>query len=179
MRLLLDAEAQVNAAEKNGFTPLCAAAAQGHFQCLELLLASDADVNHAADGGQTPLYLACKNGNTDCIKLLLEAGTDRSIKTRDGWTPVHAAVDTGNVDSLKLLMYYRAAARGNSSNEEEPESGAFARDGGEESSEGTSEPVVSADLINHADREGWTAAHIAASKGFKVCLVPAGLTVQL
>ncbi|XP_069925918.1 cortactin-binding protein 2 isoform X1 [Oryctolagus cuniculus] len=170
VRLLLNAEAQVNAAEKNGFTPLCAAAAQGHFECLELLLASDADVNHAADGGQTPLYLACKNGNTDCIKLLLEAGTDRSIKTRDGWTPVHAAVDTGNVDSLKLLMYYQAPARGNSSNEEEPESGAFARDGGEESSEGTSEPVVSADLINHADREGWTAAHIAASKGFKNCL---------
>lgn len=31
-------------------------------------------------------------------------------------------------------------------------------------------PVVSADLINHADKEGWTAAHIAASKGFKVSL---------
>lgn len=31
-------------------------------------------------------------------------------------------------------------------------------------------PVISADLINHADKEGWTAAHIAASKGFKVSL---------
>lgn len=32
VRLLLNAEAQVDAADKNGFTPLCAAAAQGHFE---------------------------------------------------------------------------------------------------------------------------------------------------
>ncbi|XP_021569960.1 cortactin-binding protein 2 [Carlito syrichta] len=170
VRLLLNAEAQVNAADKNGFTPLCAAAAQGHFECVELLIAYDANINHAADEGQTPLYLACKNGNKECIKLLLEAGTDRSVKTRDGWTPIHAAVDTGNVDSLKLLMYHRAPACTNSLNEEEPESDIYDLDRGEESPESTSTPVLPADLINYANREGWTAAHIAASKGFKNCL---------
>lgn len=30
VRLLLTAEAQVDAADKNGFTPLCSAVAQGH-----------------------------------------------------------------------------------------------------------------------------------------------------
>lgn len=30
VRLLLAAEAQVDAADKNGFTPLCSAVAQGH-----------------------------------------------------------------------------------------------------------------------------------------------------
>ncbi|KAB0375912.1 hypothetical protein FD755_012555 [Muntiacus reevesi] len=169
VRLLLNAEAQVNAADTNGFTPLCAAAAQGHFKCVELLIAYDANINHAADGGQTPLYLACKNGNKECIKLLLEAGTDRSVKTRDGWTPIHAAVDTGNVDSLKLLMYHRAPAHGNKLREE-PGLAIFDLDQEEERHEGTSKPVVPADLINHADSEGWTAAHIAASKGFKNCL---------
>ncbi|MXQ85310.1 hypothetical protein E5288_WYG014458 [Bos mutus] len=169
VRLLLNAEAQVNAADKNGFTPLCAAAAQGHFKCVELLIAYDANINHAADGGQTPLYLACKNGNKECIKLLLEAGTDRSVKTRDGWTPIHAAVDTGNVDSLKLLMYHRAPAHGNKL-QEEPGLAILDLDQEEEHHEGTSKPVVPADLINHADSEGWTAAHIAASKGFKNCL---------
>ncbi|XP_040115806.1 cortactin-binding protein 2 [Oryx dammah] len=168
VRLLLNAEAQVNAADKNGFTPLCAAAAQGHFKCVELLIAYDANINCAADGGQTPLYLACKNGNKECVKLLLEAGTDRSVKTRDGWTPIHAAVDTGNVDSLKLLMYHGAPAHGNKL-QEEPGSAIFDLDQ-EERHEGTSKPVVPADLINHADSEGWTPAHIAASKGFKNCL---------
>ncbi|XP_016052408.1 PREDICTED: cortactin-binding protein 2 [Miniopterus natalensis] len=169
VRLLLNAEAQVNAADKNGFTPLCAAAAQGHFKCVELLIAYDANINHAADGGQTPLYLACKNGNKECIKLLLESGTDRSVKTRDGWTPIHAAVDTGNVENLKLLMYHRAPTCGNSLHEEETKLEIFDLDQGE-SPEGTGKPVVSVDLINHANREGWTAAHIAASKGFKNCL---------
>ncbi|XP_004677030.1 PREDICTED: cortactin-binding protein 2 [Condylura cristata] len=169
VRLLLSAEPQVNAADKNGFTPLCAAAAQGHFKCVELLIAFDANINHAADGGQTPLYLACKNGNKECIKILLESGTDRSVKTRDGWTPVHAAVDTGNVESLKLLLYHRAPAHANPPNAEEPASGLFDLDRAE-NPESTSEPVISADLINHANREGWTAAHIAASKGYKDCL---------
>ncbi|XP_036086889.1 cortactin-binding protein 2 isoform X5 [Rousettus aegyptiacus] len=170
VRLLLNAEAQVDAADKNGFTPLCAAAAQGHFKCVELLIAYNANINHAADGGQTPLYLACKNGNKECIKVLLETGTDRSVKTRDGWTPVHAAVDTGNVDSLKLLMYHRAPDHRSSLHEGESGSDVFDSDGGKESPEGTAKPVIPADLINHADREGWTAAHIAASKGFKNCL---------
>lgn len=169
VRLLLNAEARVDAADKNGFTPLCVAAAQGHFECIELLTAYNANINHSAAGGQTPLYLACKTGNKECIKLLLEAGTDRSIKTRDGWTPIHAAVDTGNVDSLKLLMYHRVPAPGNSLSAEEPKSGLFSLNGGE-SPPGSSKPVVPADLINHADKEGWTAAHIAASKGFKNCL---------
>lgn len=65
-------------------------------------------------------------------------------------------------------MYHRAPAHGNSLNEEEPESGVFDLDR-EENSKGSPKPIVPADLINHADREGWTAAHIAASKGFKVC----------
>lgn len=165
-RLLLNAEAQVNAADRNGFTPLCTAAAQGHFKCVELLIAPDANINHAADGGQTPLYLAYENGNKECIKLLLEARTDRSVKTRDGWTPVHAAMDTGHVDSLKLLTYHRAPACGKSLHEEETKSDVLDLDG-EESPEGTAKPVVSADLINRADTEGCTAAPIAASKGFK------------
>ncbi|KAM6203028.1 cortactin-binding protein 2 isoform 2-T2 [Rhynchocyon petersi] len=170
VRLLLNAEAPVNAADRNGFTPLCAAAAQGHVKCVELLIAYHANINHAADGGQTPLFLACKNGNKECIKCLLEAGTDRSAKTRDGWTPVHAAVDTGNVESLKLLMYHQSPAWGERLDEEEPKLGMFDLDGGEESPEGTGQPVIPADLINQADRDGWTAAHIAASKGFKNCL---------
>ncbi|XP_068963196.1 cortactin-binding protein 2 isoform X5 [Petaurus breviceps papuanus] len=170
VRLLLNAEAQVNTADKNGFTPLCSAAAQGHFKCAELLIAYHADINHAAEGGQTPLYLACRNGNNECIKLLLEAGTDRNVKTSDGRTPIHAAVDSGNVDGLKLLMYYRVPNNGNLMSDMEPDSGFFDLDSREENSTCPAKPVVPTDLINHADKEGWTAAHIAASKGLKNCL---------
>ncbi|XP_014456493.2 cortactin-binding protein 2 isoform X1 [Alligator mississippiensis] len=170
VRLLLTAEAQVDAADKNGFTPLCSAVAQGHTKCAELLIMYQADVNHAAERGQTPLYLTCRNGNNECIKLLLEAGADRSVKTIDGWTPIHAAVDSGNVDSLKLLMYYGEPENGNFMNDAEPDSDYFDLECNQDNYSSKAKPVVSADLINHADKDGWTAAHIAASKGFKNCL---------
>ncbi|XP_029870762.1 cortactin-binding protein 2 isoform X2 [Aquila chrysaetos chrysaetos] len=170
VRLLLTAEAEVDAADKNGFTPLCSAVAQGHVKCAELLIMYQADINHAAERGQTPLYLACKNGNNDCIKLLLEGGADRTVKTSDGWSPIHAAVDSGNVDSLKLLMYYGEPNNRNSMTDEEPNSDYFDLEKREDNYSSRVKPVISADLINHADKEGWTAAHIAASKGFKNCL---------
>ncbi|XP_062347057.1 cortactin-binding protein 2 [Cinclus cinclus] len=170
VRLLLAAEAQVDAADKNGFTPLCSAVAQGHVKCAELLIMYQADINHAAERGQTPLYLACKNGNNDCIKLLLEGGADRTTKTSDGWSPIHAAVDSGNVESLKLLMYYGEPNNGNCLMDAEPNLDYFDLEKREDDYSSRVKPVVSADLINHADREGWTAAHIAASKGFKNCL---------
>ncbi|KAJ7425002.1 hypothetical protein WISP_25846 [Willisornis vidua] len=170
VKLLLTAEAQVDAADKNGFTPLCSAAAQGHVKCAELLIMYQADINHAAERGQTPLYLACKNGNNDCIKLLLEGGADRTVKTSDGWSPIHAAVDSGNVESLKLLMYYGEPNSGNSLTVAESNLDYFDLEKREDGYSSRVKPVVSADLINHADKEGWTAAHIAASKGFKNCL---------
>ncbi|KAF4800241.1 Cortactin-binding protein 2 [Turdus rufiventris] len=170
VRLLLAAEAQVDAADKNGFTPLCSAVAQGHVKCAELLIMYQADINHAAERGQTPLYLACKTGNNDCIKLLLEAGADRTIKTSDGWSPIHAAVDSGNVESLKLLMYYGEPNNGNCLMDAESNLDYFDLEKREDDYSSRVKPVVSADLINHADKEGWTAAHIAASKGFKNCL---------
>ncbi|XP_066175076.1 cortactin-binding protein 2 [Sylvia atricapilla] len=170
VRLLLAAEAQVDAADKNGFTPLCSAVVQGHVKCAELLIMYQADINHAAERGQTPLYLACKNGNNDCIKLLLEGGADRTIKTSDGWSPIHAAVDSGNVESLKLLMYYGEPNNANCLMDAEPNLDYFDLEKREDDYSSRVRPVVSADLINHADKEGWTAAHIAASKGFKNCL---------
>ncbi|XP_029473082.1 cortactin-binding protein 2 isoform X2 [Rhinatrema bivittatum] len=170
VRLLLTSGAQIDAADKNGFTALCSAAAQGHFKCTELLLAYDADVNHAAEGGQTPLYLACRNGNNECTKLLLEAGAERCTVTSDGWTPIHAAVDSGNIDCLKLLMYYGLPGDGSFVRDAELEPDFSDLERRVDMDISKAKPVVSADLINHADKEGWTAAHIAASKGFKDCL---------
>ncbi|NXG42584.1 CTTB2 protein, partial [Psilopogon haemacephalus] len=139
-------------------------------RCAELLIMYQADINHAAERGQTPLYLACKNGNNDCIKLLLESGADRTVKTCDGWSPVHAAVDSGNVDSLKLLMYYGEPNNGNPLTDAEPNLDYFPLGKREDNYSSRIKPVISADLLNNADKEGWTAAHIAASKGFKNCL---------
>lgn len=79
-------------------------------------------------------------------------------------------MDSGNVDSLKLLMYYGEPNNGNSLTAAEADVDYFDLEKREDNYSNRVKPVISADLINHADKEGWTAAHIAASKGFKVSL---------
>ncbi|XP_069484046.1 cortactin-binding protein 2 [Ambystoma mexicanum] len=170
VRLLLTAGAQVDLAGNNGFTALCSAAAQGHFRCMELLIAYNADINHAAERGQTPLYLACQTGSNECIKLLLVLGADRGITTSDGWSPIHAAVDSGHFESLNLLLYYDASDVDSVTLGAELDLGFCDAECREECSRTRNKPVISANLLNHADRDGWTAAHIAAAKGFKGCL---------
>ncbi|XP_072341341.1 cortactin-binding protein 2 isoform X4 [Scyliorhinus torazame] len=167
---LLTSGAQVDDVGKNLFTPLCAAAAQGHVGCTEVLIAYGANINYAAQGDQTPLYLSCVNGHVECTLTLLEAGADCSIMTVNGWAPFHAAVSSGHVDCLKLLMYHQVSGGRMFTDDSEHESGSVEPASAEGSDESTVEPMISADLINQADKEGWTAAHIAASKGFKNCL---------
>nr|XP_015207828.1 PREDICTED: cortactin-binding protein 2 isoform X2 [Lepisosteus oculatus] len=170
VKLLLTAGAHTDVPDKHGFTPLHKAAAHGHFRCVELLTGCGADVNWAAQGGQTPLYLASGSRSPECVRLLLAAGADRTVITRDSWTALHAAVDAGDVSSLMLLMYYDSSKNGGSASELErsvdPPHSSYTkiiRSWGKR-------PGLPGDLINHADRDGWTAAHIAASKGFKNCL---------
>ncbi|KAM3925181.1 cortactin-binding protein 2 [Leptodactylus fuscus] len=164
VKLLLTSGARVDATVSNGFTALCTAAAQGHSKCAEELLAYNADIN-AVGGGQTPLYLACKNGNCETVKLLLDSGANRNIMTNTGWTPFHAAADSGNTDCLTLLMYYGSQSHCDSRKEFDVRLYDL-----KNNDSGNLEPVISATLINSSDSEGWTAAHIAASRGFKDCL---------
>ncbi|XP_020381016.2 cortactin-binding protein 2 [Rhincodon typus] len=168
--LLLTSGAQVDAVGSNLFTPLCAAAAEGHVRCTEVLITYGANINYAAEGDQTPLYLSCLNGHTECTFTLLEAGADCSIMTVNGWAPFHAAVSTGHVDCLKLLMYHQVSGHRRFADDSEHKLSSVDPECAEGSDKSTVEPKISAELINHADKEGWTAAHIAASKGFKNCL---------
>jgi hypothetical protein len=54
----LAAGVDVNAKNKNGYTPLHGAAQQGHKEIVELLIAKGADVNAKIDRGGTPLDFA-------------------------------------------------------------------------------------------------------------------------
>ncbi|XP_072915628.1 cortactin-binding protein 2 isoform X5 [Hemitrygon akajei] len=168
--LLLNSGAQVDAVGKNLYTPLCAAAAEGHVGCTEVLIANGANVNYAAKEDETPLYLSCINGHHECTLILLKAGVDYNTKTINGWTAFHAAANSGHVDCLRLLVCPRVSGDGRFADESEHKSSSTEPECPEGSDKFRVENMVSADLINQADKEGWTAAHIAASKGFKNCL---------
>lgn len=85
-----------------------------------------------------------------------------SLSLQDGCSPLHAAVRSGNLDLLRLLLYY--VPQSNSwvtSDTCDLQSDPWV----------TSDPsalVVSSELLNQTNSDGWTAAHVAAARGLKV-----------
>ena len=70
LKLLVEAGANVNARQQQGFTPLHAAAQHGDEPALRLLLQHGADRAAMASNNQTPLDLALQNGHGGAAVIL-------------------------------------------------------------------------------------------------------------
>ena len=106
-RMLLDANADVNAVSQLGRTPLLvAASANGTLDVMRLMLAKGADVNAADTTGVTPLIAAANVGNADVAMLLLAHGADARTTARTGQpaTPLMGAAVNGNVELVRALL---------------------------------------------------------------------------
>ena len=107
MKLLLDAGAEVNTANRRRSMPLHWAL---HDEAkVRLLLSRGAAVNAKQVDGRTPLYIAASLGNAvSLVKLLLENGANASLATANGMTPLMAAAVRGDVETLTLLVDKKA-----------------------------------------------------------------------
>jgi len=76
-RLLLDAGADVNAADANNISPLVMAITNRHTAVASLLLARGANPNAADSWGRTPLWAAVDMRNLDVDSRTLENGVER------------------------------------------------------------------------------------------------------
>jgi cytohesin len=97
-------QADPRAARTNNFTPLHAAAMQGHAAVCEILLRAGAEVNVQTDPqGYAPLHSAAFAGHIEAIRVLLSHGADRGLVNYRGELPADTARRTGQIEAVRVL----------------------------------------------------------------------------
>ena len=109
VRMLLDYyPADINARDREGFTPLFWASEGRYFKggsVIRLLLEHGIDINVQNQLSWTPLHLASSNGALRVVRLLLEhdAAADVEAKNNVDKTALQIAADEGHDEVVELL----------------------------------------------------------------------------
>ena len=82
--LLLDAGANPNLRDHDGWTALMWSSWSGLTKVAETLVAHGTDIAAADKNGQTALMIAAMRGNVDIVKLLLAHGADKNVSAKSG-----------------------------------------------------------------------------------------------
>lgn len=92
------------AARRNAFTPLHAAAMNGHTEVCRQLIGHGAYANAQTDPqGYSPLHSAAFGGHVDTVSLLLASGADPRLRNYRNETPAEAARRAGQVEVARRL----------------------------------------------------------------------------
>ena len=100
---LLDAGADPNAIDANGYTALIYASAYGYQGIMKKLIEKKASVSKIYNGVH-PILAAVNNDNTTSIQMLIDAGAYVNCKDADGYTPLMFAAQEGYVKSVEYLL---------------------------------------------------------------------------
>lgn len=104
LRALLSAGADVNATDREGYTPLMRATAAAKPAAMRALLEAGADPNRAARDGERALGLAMLYGTPAAVELLLQQGADVRYADANGDTPLMTAYGYGSPRVVELLL---------------------------------------------------------------------------
>lgn len=110
MRLLLAANADITARDRDGMTALDRAAWNGHTEAVRMLLDAKANAMNQDRDGMTALHRAARGQHVEVVKTLLKAKVDVRIEDHNGCTALHDAALGGNVEVVKLLLNANADA---------------------------------------------------------------------
>lgn len=101
---LLQYEADPNAVDCQGFSPLMKAAFGGHENCVHALLKAKAEVSLATRWGDQAIHFASGNRQNGhrMVPLLLDHGAD--VNAQGESKPLHHAANSGSLETLRLLL---------------------------------------------------------------------------
>ena len=108
LMLLLNAGAEPNQSDEEGWLPLMVAAANGQLNLVKLLVENGAEVNARAHArsmldGMTPLMAASHHGHGAIVQYLLERGARPAIRSSNGLDAATIAALEGHETVLALL----------------------------------------------------------------------------
>lgn len=121
VRLLLDKGADVEMTTIRDWTPLHAAAYDGHTEIGLMLLEKGAQIDVPKIDGWTPLHEACQHGRVEFAELRLEKGREKemaSLEDNMHRTPLYLAAQRGVREWTRLQ---KVREGGNASCDEDPE----------------------------------------------------------
>uniref|UniRef100_A0A674PEG4 Ankyrin repeat domain 52a n=1 Tax=Takifugu rubripes TaxID=31033 RepID=A0A674PEG4_TAKRU len=107
VKLLVSRSADKSCKDKQGYTPLHAAAASGHIEIVKYLLRMGAEVRDRSPNncGYTPLHLAAVSTNGAlCLELLVNNGADVNQQSKEGKSPLHMAAIHGRFTRSQILI---------------------------------------------------------------------------
>lgn len=104
LRQMAGASLLINTADNSGWSPLMAAASNGHLTVVRWLIEQGAQVNAANRSGRTALHIACSKGRDTVVKHLI--AKDASIDARDsaGMSPLHMCALHGIAGCARILL---------------------------------------------------------------------------
>lgn len=102
--LLLANNADINARDFSGWTPMHYAAILDHHAVMIELLSQKATASPRDNSNITPLHLAAKADAVDVTELLLRHNAQREANDQAGDTPLHAAAQHAGPPLLKMLL---------------------------------------------------------------------------
>jgi uncharacterized protein len=107
---LIELNANVNFADARGFTPLMAAAQNGHIQVVQILLDHKATINAQASKSDNifALISAAGNGHEKIVQLLLDKDANPNMVNAEGITPLMIAAQNGYLGTMQALLEHGA-----------------------------------------------------------------------
>ena len=98
LKLGADTEAVVlSSDDKDGSTPLCIAAANGHVAVVDLLIGAGACIEAKSTNGYTPFFWAVTCNQRQVVKALIQYGANMWHRACGGITPLYWALQQWRV----------------------------------------------------------------------------------
>ncbi|CAB3983026.1 serine threonine- phosphatase 6 regulatory ankyrin repeat subunit A-like [Paramuricea clavata] len=163
IKSLMSRQARLDAFDQKGKTPLHLSCEHGHKDVVQFLLNSKAYINAKTKLGLTALHLAAQKGFKDIVEMLVTSfSASIDALSLEGKTPLHLAAEGGKLEVCKILLHLKADTSATDNKGRTPLHYAAQKDHSD---------VIEfflenrPQLVNQANAEGETCAHIAAAKG--------------